>query len=82
MLAILKALHEHTAYAVKMHGDVSEKWTPDRGLREGCPSSLVLFNMYHDGVMKDFRAQREAEAKEKGLHPGSKMALQGGRAFA
>ena len=40
LVKIFKALHHHTDYCVKVHGGVSTAWNPDRGLREGCPSSL------------------------------------------
>ena len=38
----------------------------ERVFREGCPSSPVLFNLYHAAVMMDFRARR-AQAAEEGL---------------
>jgi hypothetical protein len=47
-LRVCKALHEHTAYTVRIHGGESSSWVPGRGLREGCPSSPPLFNIYHD----------------------------------
>ena len=70
MIRVCKALHESTAYAVRIHGDLSSTWTPDRGLREGCPSSPPLFNVYHDGVMEDFRARRMASALASNKRPG------------
>lgn len=51
-------------------GGVSSEWNPNRGLREGCPSSPTLFNIYHDTVMEDFRARRGKAAKRKGCNPG------------
>ncbi len=45
MIRILKAIHEHTVMKVKVCNGVSEGYVPDRGLREGCPSSPVLFNV-------------------------------------
>ena len=70
MVKICKALHEHTQYRVRIHAGLSEPWVPDRGLREGCPSSPPLFNIYHDAVMEDFRARRAEQAEEEGQIPG------------
>eukprot|EP00974_Lingulodinium_polyedra_P111817 10815071-Lingulodinium_polyedra.AAC.1 len=39
MMGVCRALHEHTAYSARVHGGESRYWLPDRGLREGCPSS-------------------------------------------
>ena len=69
-IRVCKALHEHTAYSVRIFGGESSTWTPDRGLREGCPSSPPLFNIYHDGVMEDFRLRRAVEAKKREWEPG------------
>ena len=70
MLRVLKAIHEHTVMKVKVYNGVSEGYVPDRGLREGCPSSLVIFNVYHDAVMQDFRARRQVQAADMGVTPG------------
>ena len=70
MVKVCIALHESTTYAVKVAGGVSSEWMPDRGLREGCPSSPTLFNIYHDGVMEDFRARRAKRARDDGNTPG------------
>ena len=70
MIKICKCLHELTAYQVKYQGGLSSSWVPDKGLREGCPSSPPLFNIYHDAVMKDFRARRKRKASEMDMEPG------------
>ena len=67
---ICKALHEHTAYRVRIYEGFSSEWVPKRGLREGCPSSPPLFNVYHDGVLEDYRLRRKRKAEELGLTPG------------
>ena len=41
-----------------------------RGLREGCPSSPILFNIFHDSLMEVFRARRQRAAEPQGLQPG------------
>ena len=45
-----------------MHGGMSKIFVLERGLRERCPSSPVLFNIYHAAVMMDFRARRKEAA--------------------
>ena len=69
-IKVCRALHEHTAYAVRIQGEKSSTWVPGRGLREGCPSSPPLFNVYHDGVLEDFRARRAEAAEARGWKPG------------
>ena len=64
-LGVCRALHEHTKYVVKMYKGESSAFLPERGLREGCPTSPPLFNIYHDGVMEDFRPRRAAEARKR-----------------
>ena len=76
MINICKGLHEATTYKVKIAGGQSSGWEPERGLREGCPSSPPLFNVYHDGVMQDFRARQKRNAEEMGANPGIKWAYQ------
>ena len=48
----LKNLHETTEYKVPGQDGFSEIWVPDRGLREGCPSSPPCFNIFHQAVMR------------------------------
>ena len=55
-------LHGGTSYRVRVHGGVSKVFVLERGLREGCPSSPVLFIIYHAAVMMDFRARRKEAA--------------------
>lgn len=69
MIRVLKAIHEHTVMKVKVYNGVSEGYVPDRALREGYPSSPVLFNVYHDAVMQDFRARRQVQAESMGGNP-------------
>ena len=42
----------------------------ERGLREGCPSRPVLFNIYHAAVMMDFRARRKEAAAAGAMDEG------------
>ena len=70
MIKLLKALHNHTASSVRFEGHQSSEVIPERGLREGCPSSPILFNIYHDCIMEVFRARRARKALEMDAAPG------------
>lgn len=69
-LQVLKALHEHTKLQVFIHNGYSSSWLTDRGLREGCPSSPILFNLFHTFIMRTFRARRATLAAQHSLPPG------------
>ena len=66
----LMDLHEATTYSIKGKEGDSEEWTPERGLREGCPSSPSLFNIYHQVVMRQAEKARLDRAEEKGTNVG------------
>ena len=65
ILEILKGLHENTQYRVKGKQELSTPWTPQRGLREGCATSPILFNIYHATSMRQAQMDRIKEAKEE-----------------
>ena len=48
----LMDLHETTQYKVRGREGDSSTWRPERGLREGCPTSPVLSIIYHKAVMQ------------------------------
>ena len=63
-LRVLKDLHESTRYRINGRDGESEAWLPERGLREGCPSSPGLFNIYHQAVMRSGAKARKRKANE------------------
>ena len=69
-LTTLQGLHEATEYRVRGKEGLSEEWLPDRGLREGCPSSPPLFNIFHQAVMRVAKKEREKKALEAGTTAG------------
>ena len=64
-LEMLVDLHEPTEYRVKGREGMSEGWMPARGLREGCPTSPILFNIYHQAVMRQALEARCEEGREE-----------------
>ena len=67
---VLKALHEHTRFKVFVHNGYSSEWLTDRGLREGCPSSPILFSIFHHAVLLTFRCRRKRSAEPSNLQTG------------
>ena len=64
-LETLVDLHETTEYRVKGREWLSEGWMPARGLREWCPTSPILFNIYYQVVMRQALEARGAEGREE-----------------
>ena len=64
VIEVLKNLHEGTKYKVKGRGELSEEWLPVRGLREGCATSPILFNVYHAQAMRLAAKKRREKAAE------------------
>ena len=60
-------LHESTEYKVRGREGMSEAWVPARGLREGCSTSPILFNVYHQAVMRMAEKQRERSNEKVGV---------------
>ncbi|CAE7261281.1 unnamed protein product [Symbiodinium sp. CCMP2592] len=69
-LKVLKGIHEDPSCKVRFQGKVSGHFIPERGLREGCPSSPILFNVFHHCVMEVFRARRGRKALSNQHQPG------------
>ena len=70
LLRVIQMLHGGTSYKVRVHGGMSKVFVLERGLREGCPSSPVLFSVYHAAVMMDFRARRSEAASASQMVEG------------
>ena len=70
LLRVIQVLHGGTSYKVRVHGGLSKECVSERGLREGCPSSLSFVNIYHAAVMMDFRARRKDAAAAGDMDEG------------
>lgn len=69
-LKILKAIHDGGHSKVRFQGLVSSPFSPERRIREGCPSPPILFNIFHDCLMTVFRARRSRDAASSDTDPG------------
>ena len=77
-LQSLMDLHECTVYKVRGKEGTSDVWMPARGLREGCSTSPILFNVYHQAVMR----QAEEARREGSGDPGVGWSWLPGGSFA
>ena len=75
VIEIVKKLHEHTSYRVKGNEGLSNDSLPARGLREGCATSPILFNIYHSEAIRLAQRDRETEAAKRNLKYGLKWSL-------
>ena len=55
LLRAVQAFYENSRACVKVDGECSESFGINVGVRQGCVMSPWLFNIYMDGVMKEFR---------------------------
>ena len=70
VLDLLKGLHEETRYRVKGKEGLSDDWAPARGLREGCATLPILFNVYHAEAIRRAERERRKEAADRGQECG------------
>ena len=53
-------------YTARARIQFSRKYQLERGLREGCPSSCVAFNLQHDAALSDYQRRAAKEVGEEG----------------
>ena len=70
MIRNLKAMHDLTGYQVRLCAELSSRYVPKRGVREGCATSTVAFNCVHDEAMRQAREDRAAASQEPGASVG------------
>ena len=66
-LESLMDLHECTEYKVRGKEGMSDAWMPARGLREGCSTSPILFNVFHQAVMRQAEETRGERSEGVGV---------------
>ena len=57
LLKAVKSLYEKSEAMVKVEGELTESFEMRQGVRQGCPLSPWLFNVFLDGVAREARAQ-------------------------
>ena len=78
---VIEDLHEATVYKVRGQGNDSEPWQPERELREGCSTSPILFNIYHQAVMRIEEKKRREKADQRNMEAGVKWKWVPGSSF-
>ncbi len=69
LLHVLCGLHETTQYVVRTRNGDSEPYGLKRGLREGCPSSCVVYNLFHNAALQALKRRTEDSA----IHAGTDL---------
>ena len=68
MLACLKALYSYTMCIIKFKGCISMMFRMLRGIRQGAPSSVLLFNVFIDGLFKYLEERCESDEILNNIH--------------
>ena len=67
MKRVLRGIHEGTEYRVRGREGNSSEWVPRIGLRKGCATSPVLFDIYHSNVIRIAREKRKRMEPDCGI---------------
>ena len=60
VINLLQHLHSDTIYRCRNSLGTSEPYQLQRGLREGCPSSCMVYLMFHNAVLRDYVSHVDA----------------------
>ena len=53
LLGSIKSLYKESKACVRVEGDLVKEFVVEQGLRQGCPLSPWLFNVFLDRVMRE-----------------------------
>ena len=81
VISKLQDLYEFTEYKVRGQEEDSSSFFPQRGLREGCPTSPVIFNIFHQTVMRVATEMRKERANENGFDVGIRWSYMPGNSL-
>jgi len=81
VISKLQDLYAFTEYKVRGQESDSLSFFPQRGLREGCPTCPVIFNTFHQAVMRVATEMRKENANEKGLAEGIRWSYMPGNSL-
>ena len=59
LISVMKRLHEKTEYTVRLPVGDSETYFLKQGVREGCPSSPIVFVAHHDNGLQEIHEEIE-----------------------
>ena len=76
MLETLMDLHETNVYKVRGREELSTAWAPNRGSKEGYATSPILFNVFHQAVMRQVKEGREVGFALRWVPGGSFFGVQ------
>jgi hypothetical protein len=70
LLNIIKSFYSNTKIRIKFNDVISEPVHINRGLRQGCGLSLVLFNTCINKIIHEFKT-----LTKKGIHPNNRKLM-------
>ena len=77
----LRDLHEFTSYRVRGEKRDSTELIPQRGLRERCATSPVIFTIFHQAVIRVAEKERVHEAEKRNKKAGSDWSFMPGHSL-
>ena len=66
VISLLQHLHSDTVYRCRNSLGTSEPYQLQWGLREGCPSSCMVYLMFHNAVLRDYVSHVDASGGSTG----------------
>ena len=60
LLDLIMDIYKKTKCAVKINGSITEYFTYNKGVRQGCPLSPILFNIYVNDIFRIMNENNES----------------------